>query len=305
MGILEWREPELDDLQWISQLSEDKHYMGSDVSYANIYFLKEKYDIKICFYKNFVLRKYTGNVGRNGFGFPIGHGNTAEVLSILKEYCMNEGEEFEFCLLDVRQKEIIEKEFPDMFEFYSTQDNSDYIYMQQDLSTLKGRRFHKKKNHVSRFRNKYPDYRFEKITEDNKYDALETAMEWQKEHNADNDYLKSLEYRSIVSAVENYNEMKLFGGIIYVDSIPVAMTIASAINSGICDVHFEKSYGNYANNGGYAAINMEFASCYGEYEYINREEDVGIEGLRKAKMSYHPAIILNKYCAEPINSNER
>ena len=87
------------------------------------------------------------------------------------------------------------------------------------------------------------------------------------------------------------------GGILYVNNIPVAMTIASKISENVCDVHFEKAIGEYAINGAYAAINKMFCERLEQFTFINREEDIGIEGLRKAKMSYRPKIILKKYNA--------
>ena len=87
------------------------------------------------------------------------------------------------------------------------------------------------------------------------------------------------------------------GGIIYAEGVAVAMTIASKISDSVVDVHFEKAIGQYAVNGGYAAINNMFAKSLNGAEWLNREEDINIEGLRKAKQSYHPKILLKKYCA--------
>ncbi len=92
--------------------------------------------------------------------------------------------------------------------------------------------------------------------------------------------------------------MSLSGGIIYVNDVPVAMTIASYISKDVVDIHFEKCIGEYAFNGGYAAINQMFAQSLKGCPYINREEDINIAGLRKAKESYHPKIMLRKYSAE-------
>ena len=109
-----------------------------------------------------------------------------------------------------------------------------------------------------------------------------------------------LEYNSIKEALNYYEELNLSGGIIYVDGVAVAMTIGSRISVDTVDVHFEKAIGEYAVNGGYAAINNMYAKSQSGVEWLNREEDINIEGLRKAKQSYHPKILLKKYCAVEI-----
>ena len=97
--------------------------------------------------------------------------------------------------------------------------------------------------------------------------------------------------------MENFEELGLIGGIIYVNDSPCAMTIASKINENTVDVHFEKAVSEYALNGGYAAINKLFSEKLDGVTWLNREEDIGIEGLRKAKLSYRPKIMLKKYSA--------
>ena len=96
-------------------------------------------------------------------------------------------------------------------------------------------------------------------------------------------------------AVDNFEELSLSGGIIYANNVPVAMTIASYINDAAVDIHFEKAVGEYAVNGGFAAINQMYASTLKDVKFINREEDINIPGLRKAKESYHPKFMLKKY----------
>ena len=104
------------------------------------------------------------------------------------------------------------------------------------------------------------------------------------------------EYCAIVEALENFDALGMKGAVLYVAGVPVGMTIASEIASGVWDIHFEKVIGEYAVNGGYAVINKLFAErlvAVGA-KLINREEDINLEGLRKAKLSYYPMILLNK-----------
>jgi len=102
------------------------------------------------------------------------------------------------------------------------------------------------------------------------------------------------ELLAIREALDHFDELSLMGGVLYVNSRPVAMTIASPINSSVLDIHFEKAVGV---DGAYAVINNEFAKSHTEYLQFNREEDLGLEGLRKSKLSYNPDKILMKYTA--------
>jgi len=289
--------PEITDFEWIKQITKGSRSLGSDTSYANIFLLRNKYHIEISFYKSFLLRKYQGKMGRAGYGYPIGSGNVSEVLNLLRSDAAKNGMPFTFCLLDEQQRAELEKKYPGKFNYTENDADSDYIYMQQDLALLKGRRYHKKKNHVSGFERKYTDYRLEPIHAGNINDAVKVAQLWYEERMDQKSMRKSQEYIAIKEAAEYFEPLELSGGILYVNDNPVAMTMASAINDKICDIHFEKAIGGYADNGAYAAINQKFAQYLDGYEYINREEDIGIEGLRKAKMSYHPVILLRKTSA--------
>ena len=106
-----------------------------------------------------------------------------------------------------------------------------------------------------------------------------------------------MEYSDIKEALLHFDDLALTGGILYVNDVPAAMTIASYINDDTVDIHFEKCIGEYAAAGGYAAINQMHAEALKNVMYINREEDINIPGLRKAKESYHPKIMLKKYSA--------
>ena len=102
--------------------------------------------------------------------------------------------------------------------------------------------------------------------------------------------------RNIIhNAVESFEVLNMSGGLLFINNEPVAMTLASPISASVLDIHFEKSLAEPAKNGAYAAINQFFAQKCNSYEYLNREEDLGIPGLRKAKLSYKPDIILDKF----------
>ena len=121
-----------------------------------------------------------------------------------------------------------------------------------------------------------------------------TVSRWCKENNIN--YETYDEVDVIKEALDNMEEFNMKGAVLYVEQKPVAMTLGSEISPKVFDINFEKALREY--DGVYAVINNEFAKTLTEYEYINREEDMGIEGLRKAKLSYNPIMILDRFNAE-------
>ena len=295
--MLEWSIPEAEDEDWINSCIAVSGTMASDASFANIYLLRNKYSTKISRYKDFIIRKYSGKGARCGYTFPLGKGDVAKALAEIEKDAKECGERLQFAFVTEEQKEVLENAMPARFCYSSDAGDSDYISLRSELASLSGKAFHKKKNHFSKFVRTYPDYKYYEIGACNIYDAQKVADAWYYEHLQDEDASQLAEYKAIKEALENFEELGLIGGIIYVNDSPCAMTIASKINENTVDVHFEKAVGEYALNGGYAAINKLFSEKLDGVTWLNREEDIGIEGLRKAKLSYRPKIMLKKYSA--------
>lgn len=298
--MLDWKKPELNDGEWIRPIVDEAGAMGSDLSFANIYLLRDKYDIEITGYKDFLIRKYHGKGTRNGYTFPVGNGNLEKALKEIEADAAARGEALRFSFVTEKQREMLEQIYPGRFEYIDDLGDYDYVYSRQDLAQLPGKSYHKKKNHVSKFTRQYPEFRYEELGKCNVEDAAVVEAGWYYDHLQSEDDSQRLEYNSIKEALNYYEELNLNGGIIYVDGVAVAMTIGSRISADVVDVHFEKAIGEYAVNGGYAAINNMYAKSQSGVEWLNREEDINIEGLRKAKQSYHPKILLKKYCAVEI-----
>lgn len=295
--MLEWSIPEAEDEDWVNRCIAVSGTMASDASFANIYLLRNKYSTKISRYKDFIIRKYSGKGARCGYTFPLGKGDVTKALAEIEKDAKECGERLQFAFVTEEQKEVLENAMPARFCYSSDAGDSDYIYLRSELASLSGKAFHKKKNHFSKFVRTYPDYKYYEIGACNIYDAQKVADAWYYEHLQDEDASQLAEYKAIKEALENFEELGLIGGIIYVNDSPCAMTIASKINENTVDVHFEKAVGEYALNGGYAAINKLFSEKLDGVTWLNREEDIGIEGLRKAKLSYRPKIMLKKYSA--------
>ena len=303
--MIDWKVPELSDMPDMRRAIEEAGVMGSDANAANIFLLREKYNIKIAFAAGALVRLYTGTrlEGRGGITFPLG-GDTEKALELLEADCVEREKPARFIFLTDEQREIVAAHYPDMI-LDTTDGNSDYTYSAEHLSQLKGKENEKKRNRVSRFKREYPNMEI-RFSDEDSDDMLTGALladmtcveeKWfaLQEERPDSSFLERVE---IYEACKHWEELGLLGAVIYVADVPVAMTIASRTSEGVYDIHFEKCYGDYAQAGGFAVINKLFAEHlvekYGA-KWINREEDIGLEGLRRAKMAYRPDKMLVKY----------
>lgn len=293
--MLEWMTPQLADANWVRNIIAATDNMGSDCSFANIYLLRNKYQTELCRYRDFVIRRYHGKGARKGYTFPIGKGDVEKALLEIAKDADRRGERLRFAFVTEEQRQLLETYMPGRFCYHLDAGDSDYVYSRRELAELSGRAFHKKKNHFSKFERSYPQYEYVQIGCANWDDAQNVADVWYDEHSGGKDESARIEYEAICEAFQHFEELELSGGMIYVNQRPVAMTVASRINKNTCDVHFEKVVGESAENGGYAAINKLFAKQLTQAEWINREEDIGMEGLRRAKESYHPKMMIKKY----------
>ena len=259
-----------------------------------------------------------------------------EALALIVADASEHGRAVRFCLCDAAQKDALSAclraHFPQVrLTWHTNRDDSDYIYEREKLAALSGKTYHKKKNHVSRFLRAYEgawEFRLLSLCHIDS-DMILVAQKWLDEHFAAMEAatapnatalaagaspapatpaadatererrILQLELESIRTAVQNKEDFALEGGVLYVRGEPVAMTLASRINDRVLDVHFEKCLSQAAANGAYAAVNWCFASSCERFRYLNREEDMGVEGLRKAKLSYHPDLLVDKFYAIP------
>lgn len=187
------------------------------------------------------------------------------------------------------------------YDIIESRNEFDYIYNSSDLINLSGKKYHSKRNHISSFSKQF-DWHYEDITDCNINKVKECADTWYLQ-NADrmDDELKNEQY-GVMLMLGNIKTLGIKGGAIAIDDKIVAFTLGSPINKQIYNIHIEKALKGYDT--AYTVINREFALHNLEkYKYINREDDLGIEGLRKSKLSYHPQIILPKYiCTKKENT---
>lgn len=196
----------------------------------------------------------------------------------------------------------VERSMAEAFERYEKaqfvieedRDNFDYVYRGEDLITLAGRKYHSKKNHLNSFRKNYPDAQYLPISEDIITQCKLNINGWYKKHGAFDDPILTTERNAIIEVLNHFDDLKLAGGAILLDKRIVAFTFGERLNTDTAVIHVEKADPDV--RGAYPAINQGFvAHAWSDMTYINREEDMGIEGLRTAKLSYKPVKLIEKF----------
>lgn len=202
---------------------------------------------------------------------------------------------------------LLEQLYPGKFHFYADRDSYDYVYAIDDLAELKGRKFQKKRNHLNRFRETHPNYRVEPLNRDNLPAALELADRWGSAiacQDPGSEYYQ--ECRALRRAVAHYDALEMEGMLLLDGDEVLAMTMGSRLSEDTFDVHFEKAADT--PDSAYPAINYEFARYlrekYPDVRYLNREDDLGLPGLRSAKLSYNPDHLIEKSWARLLEDDD-
>jgi len=235
------------------------------------------------------------NSGRTYVLPPFGPDRACEqVLGLMLDYFGQQGLPFYMRAVPRRFVNVIEECMPGRFMFKEQRDSFDYVYNVQDLCTLKGRKYSRKRNHIQNFKQAHCDYMYMPLTEALVQDCIDNELEWCEKRNCDEVLDLRCEKFAIIEALLKFSYLELSGGVIMIGGKVEAFTFGEALNEDTAVIHVEK--GNPDINGIYAVINQEY--CVNNWEsmqYINREEDMGIEGLRKAKESYYPVTLIEKY----------
>lgn len=283
--------PTLEDRTWAMPLLSRFADEGSEAAFGTYFLWQKKYDFEIASHKGFFLAHCC-----YGYIFPIGGGDPAAVMDDLKEDARRRGEPLRF-LFSEHCCDALNRICPG-FVVEENRANADYIYRVRDLIELTGKKYHAKRNHISRFVRAY-DYEFEKVTTDlQAKECIEMARQWGLSSSNPKDAADELD--AIRSALENRAALGMVAALIRVDGKVIAFAAGEPIHANTFDQHFEKALVEY--DGAYAVINHDFMThCLSDFEFVNREEDMGIEGLRKAKLSYLPERLLRKYTAECPN----
>ena len=269
---------------------------GCEYSFANMYLWGQQ----LVAFRHGCVVFFSHFDGRSVYPYPIGSGDRRRCL---EEILADSHERGIPCrIVSMTDPDVAELEswFPGKFHLRADRNSFDYVYAIDDLADLKGKKFQKKRNHYNRFCAQYPNHEILTLNECNIDRARRLVDQWYYGHmrsNPERNFL--LENIAMARAFQNYRTLDLEGCILLVNGEAVGVTMATRLSDDTFDIHFEKAREDI--DGSYGAINCEFARhlrrTHPEVRFLNREDDMGIEGLRKAKLSYQPHHLLEKHWA--------
>ena len=291
---LEFKEPCLADYgkitEFIAPFAEES--MSCEITPMTLLIWKNYYHQKIAFYDDMLFV----SLGKNSEIFLLPFANDMKkAVNILKELTKSQNRPLVFLGAEGVRLDTFNSIFSEEFSQNESREDFEYLYLTEKLKNLSGKKFHSKRNHISAFSKAY-NWSYESMTTDILPQVFEMADKWTEEMKKITDDTKSIEVEN--KALKEYlpfmKELNLRGGCIRVDGKIIAFTFGSPINNKVFDIHVEKALPEFRT--AYTLINREFIlNELLDFEYVNREDDMGLEGLRKAKLSYHPDILLKKY----------
>jgi hypothetical protein len=270
----------------------------ADATFVNLWLWRFERKIELAFEDGYVFIKQTchacdGKEREPYFLFPIGRGDLKKAIDAIKRYCDSEGITARLEAVTKAQKAELDNACPNEFTFAYDRDHSDYLYDCAALINLSGRDYHSKKNFINRFATFY-GVCYERLNDANYYEAIAFIDEWF----ARAPYPTDTEKKGILSLLNEYRRFQCSYGVLRAnDGQIAAFTIGESLNDATAVIHVEKADGiNYP--GSYQTINqIHLATEYADKTFVNREEDLGLEGLRKAKLSYRPIALVDKFKA--------
>ena len=274
-------------------------YRGCELTTGNSIFWCDYYHTRFTIIEDMLVYGQEKNGVFTSFTFPIGEHNPKYAFDKMVDYFEKSNLPFALCLVEPEMFAQIEEWYPGMYEIAYDRDVADYLYTVDSLANLSGKKLHAKRNHINRFLENYPDYEYERINGRNSEECLRLLDDWRAQSGDEDKEGKDEEKAIIQFALAHRKKLGLKGALIRVKGKVVAFTLGEPVTEDTFVIHFEKAYADV--QGAYAMINREFVRReLMEYRYVNREEDLGIPGLRQAKLSYKPHCLIEKGVVTPI-----
>lgn len=287
----------IEDKPWVDKHVFESGSRSADFNFGSMFMWDGRYRQQVCDFGGRLIVLAQAH-DTPIFPFPVGSGALAPAVEAMGGYAFANA--FPFVIRGVEEsgRAELERLFPGRFDFTEDREFEDYIYSAEKLSTLSGKKLHAKRNFINRFNDEH-EWRFCPLEKRHFPACLALLEKWSCGEPAASAGSIDGEHAAILRGLTHYDELGLLGGALFAEGEMIAFTIGERIAADTVDVHFEKAESEI--NGAYAMINREFVKLllqeYPDIKYINREDDMGLDNLRQAKLSYHPEYILRKFTA--------
>jgi len=301
LSMINFKTVTLCDKPWVDEIVMSENSPSADYNFGNIYIWDKHYRQLIARHGDRMITKLRYD-GKPAFAFPIGSGDIRPVIEALKEF--TEYRHYPLVIRGITEKhrEMLESEYPGCFEYTEDEDCADYIYRAERLATYSGKSLHSKKNHCNRFLAEHTDWDFVPLSRELIPGCLDMLDVWSEDNSGRLDSSIAYEHDAIIRAFAAFERLGLEGGVLRAEGKIIGFTVGEMCSKDTFNVHFEKA--EISIQGAYPMVCRELCRMlmekHPELVYINREDDMGIESLRRSKLSYKPEYLLKKYTARWI-----
>lgn len=293
---IEWKTMTLEDKEVVMPYYEYEQSSSCEVAFANNILWAPFYGVEYAIVEGMLVFLSKGD--GYSISMPLAKDeetakNLKTAILTLEEYFESMGNSFHLHLVTKDKFELLEQLFPGKYSIEFDRDAADYVYEVSKLTSLAGKKLHGKRNHINKFKANNPDWSYETLTDENLEECLQMAEKWKTINLCGEKGEKHAEFCVTRRALKNYKALGLKGGVLRDGSRVVAFTLGEELNKDMFVIHIEKAFADV--QGAYPMINQQFLLHEAaDYKYVNREDDTGAEGLRKAKLSYYPVFLLEK-----------
>ena len=293
---IEWKKVTLEDKAVLEPYYKYEQSSSCEAAFANNVLWSPFYEMEYAIVEGmlvFLTKKDGYSVSMPMAKDEVTAENLEKVLLVLEDFFAKAGQAFHIHLVTKEKYEKLEGIFPGKYSVEFNRDAADYVYEVPQMISLAGKKLHGKRNHINKFKENNPEWSYESLSEDNLEECLQMAEEWKQKNLCGEKGEKHAEFCVTRRALKNYRELGLKGGVLKDGNRVVAFTLGEELNKNMFVVHIEKAFADV--QGAYPMINQQFLMHEAaEYKYVNREDDTGAEGLRKAKLSYYPVFLQEK-----------
>jgi hypothetical protein len=297
--MINFKQIALSDKARIDMCLNGNIFRACDFCFANMFAWNAKFGTQYDIYRRTLFLRFKESDGFWYYMMPIGNMPVKDAIDMMKADAEERGIPFRMKGISLKMWNIIQEVMPGEFEYIHDRNNDEYLYLSNKLITLSGKKLQSKRNHINRFKQDNPNWEYFPLTTRSELDECAAMLdEWENLREDE----KSLRYDYIATCLmlKHFDYLQLKGGAIRVNGKIVAFTIGEKLTDDSFVIHVEKAFSDV--NGAYAIINQQFVENEAsEFTYINREEDMGIDNLRKAKLSYHPDELLEEAILLPVN----
>lgn len=293
---IEWKHITMEDKELLTPYYQYEQSNSCEVCFANNVLWSPFYRIEFGFVEDMLV--FISREEEYSMTMPMAKDKEGEkklkaALFQMEEYFKEQKQQFHISLVTKDKFQLLEELFPGKFEIEYDRDGADYVYEVENMISLVGKKLHGKRNHINKFKENNPDWSYEPLTRENLDECLAMAEEWKRKNLCGEKGEKHAEFCVTRRALTQFEELGLKGGILRDGERIVAFTLGEELNKDMFVVHVEKAFADV--QGAYPMINQQFLIHEAaDYKYVNREDDIGSEGLRKAKLSYYPAFLQEK-----------